>query len=308
MALNLDLPGMTAADSAPPIRLDRYLALLAVLLAIVLGLLVMSERQRQPLDPGRVEGVLPPPPDPRVTTLEAERLTLVAEQERLTATLAATEQALRDAEVEASRLARENARLTDQIETRQEADGTAQGELAQRLAAVEAERDRLADEVRSLTATRRQLEARIASLTEPPPAAPRSPSRDPAAAIAAQPSSLHEALGDLLREQRELAARDEAATTDEPPAEADAPIVGDAPSSTDTEAAAEAPVGERAPRRLITFNGAGGSVADGIAAYRAGDYAEAGRIWGALAAGGDARAQFLSARSCSRDAPPSRTS
>ena len=33
---------MTAADTAPPIQLDRYLALLAILLGLVLALLVIG--------------------------------------------------------------------------------------------------------------------------------------------------------------------------------------------------------------------------------------------------------------------------
>jgi len=309
---------MTAAEMAPPIRFDRYLALLAVLLAIVLGLLVMSERQRQPVDPLLVEGSLPPPPDPRLRTLTGERDALLAEQSRLAAALeeratalAASEAALRELEAEAGWLANEAERLDrllgDEVAERQA--------LARRLGEIAAERDRLAGEVRALTATRERLEARIAELTTArPPARPSSPTadrgasdvpgtaatagtatpppstagptleqsllarpyepRDPSATLAAQPS-LSRAVDDLIDEQRAAAA---AAASEQAESEAMAAM---------TDETTAQPTG-----RLITFNGTGSSVADGVAAYRDGDYATAARIWGALAAAGNARAQF----------------
>ncbi len=66
------------------------------------------------------------------------------------------------------------------------------------------------------------------------------------------------------------------------------------------------------PRRLTTFDEDGGSpgdtVATGVDAYNAGDFAAAEQIWGALAAAGDRRAQFYlgSLLFEGRSAPPDR--
>lgn len=271
---------MTAVDTAPPLRIDRYLALLAILMALVLGLLVIGERQRPAPGLPSVEGTLPPAGQAVVpaATAAADRETLLAEQARLAARLDQTEQALRRAEAEIERLREANRALSERLE----GEGAALDDLARRLAAVEADRDRLAAEVEGLVATRDGLETRLAELGERPSAppaiaaaeppgdveAPRAPPRDPSATIAAQPRGLQAALEDMLREQRA------------------------------GEAAIAPPDGERAdvapstPGRMITFNGAGGTVADGTQAYNEGDYATAAQIWGALAASGDARAQF----------------
>lgn len=318
---------MTAAEMAPPIRFDRYLALLAVLLAIVLGLLVMSERQRQPADPLLVEGTLPPPPDPRLRTVAAERDALIAEGERLTSTLeqreaalAASEAALEELETEARWLADENERL-DQLLGSEVAQRQA---LAQRVALIEAERDRLDREVQSLRATRERLESRIAELSSTQRGARPSPPADaaPAAGATSRPAgpsldrsalaeryepgdptdtltnqpSLSQALDALIDEQRTAAARAEILAAEESgPASGQEESESVSESESDTESVAESAADatpEQSGGRIITFNGAGGTVADGVAAYQAADYRTAARIWGALAAAGNPRAQF----------------
>ena len=98
-----------------------------------------------------------------------------------------------------------------------------------------------------------------------------APARDPSATSAAQPRGLQAALEELLPERLEQVDR---------PADRTGVDVGES-------AAAPAE-----PRRLITFNGSDGTAADGVQAYRDGDFVMAERIWGALAARGDPRAQF----------------
>ncbi len=288
---------MTAVDTAPPLRLDRYLALLAILMALVLGLLVIGERQQPAPSVPAIEGTLPPSTGARPAGVPSGAL--AAERLALANRLAATEQALRRAEAEIERLRRENQALSERLQ----GEGAALDEIARRLAAVEAERDRLTDEVAALTEARADLEAQLAGRTErpsPPPATasatdtrqqpvaaatpparaaasrPVAPARDPSATIAAQPRGLQAALEELMREQRELAARPD----DQPD-----------PGATAGDLAAD-PAEPNESSRLITFNGSGGTVADGVQAYRAGDFSTAERIWGALAASGDPRAQF----------------
>jgi TPR repeat protein len=299
---------MTAVDTAPPLRLDRYLALLAILLALVLGLLVISERQQAVSLLPAVEGALPPAASDTASPAMAgasvtggavpEREALMAEQGRLAARLAETEAALRRAEAEIERLREENRALSERLE----GEGAALDELARRLAALEAERNRLQDEVAELTASRDQLATELAgrpaggSVPATPSPAPASPTqetpsdlaevapsesgsyRDPSAALAAQPRGLQAALEEMIREQRDV---------DESPAPGES--VGESEAAVDRAVAAPA---FAEPSRLITFNGNGGTVAEGVEAYRAGDYATAERIWGALAASGDPRAQF----------------
>jgi hypothetical protein len=264
---------MTAVASSPPLRIDRYLALLAILLAMVLGLLVIGERQRSAPALPVIEGTLPLAASTTTTTLPAavapvDREALLAEQTRLAARLQETEAALGRAEAELERLREENRRLNERLEV----EGVALDELARRLAAVEADRDRLAVEVDSLLQTRDRLAARLAEGgSEAPPATAEAapPARDPSVTVAAQPRGLQSALEELAREHR----------ADAPPAAAES----SRPAPAD-------PAGT--PGRLITFNGSGGTVADGVQAYRDGDFVTAERIWGALAASGQARAQF----------------
>jgi len=272
---------MTAVDSSPPLRIDRYLALLAILLALVLGFLVIGERQRSAPPLPVIEGTLPPAAT--TTTLPAaaapvDHEALLAEQARLAARLQETEAALRRAEAEVDRLREENRLLNERLD----GEGAALDDLARRLAAVEADRDRLAAEVDTLAATRDRLEARLAEFArdEPPRAAGEDtqPARDPSAIVAARPRGLQAALEELMREQRADA-----------PAPVDAPAPAAAPPAV-AESAPPAPADP--PGRLITFNGSGGTVADGVQAYRDGDFVTAERIWGGLAASGDPRAQF----------------
>lgn len=320
---------MTAADTVPPIRLDRYLALLAILMSLVLGLLVIGERQREAAPPEPVVGALPPPPDPRLAALIAEREGLLAEQARLAAALATTEAALRRAEAEAAALALENERLRQMLGD----EGAALDDLTGRLTAAETERDRLSAEVQTMMEARQALEARIAELESaeavpelpppelatPQPANPAPPApalsttdstrlpttlspgsqaaqaetqatpEPPAAADAAsasldsQPSSLAAAVAELRRDQDAPALGDLAEPLDVPQSSSPDSI---SPDSNPAES-----IGR--PRRLTTFSSNGsGTVDEGVAAYNAGDYVNAERIWGQLAAAGDPRAAF----------------
>ena len=298
---------MTAVATTPPLRIDRYLALLALLLALVLGLLVIGERQRPAPPLPLIEGTLPPPASTSASTTTTplpaavapvDREALLAEQTRLATRLRETESALRRAEAEIERLREENRSLTERLE----GEGAALDELARRLAAVEADRDRLAAEVDTLLRTRDGLQAQLAELgrgevplstTEDVPL-----TRDPAAAVTARTPDLQAAVETLMREQRaaEVEAVDAPPTDAAPsdPAPSD-PAPSDPAPSDLAAAAAEAAAAARTvgePTRLITFNGKGGTVADGVQAYRDGDFVTAERIWGALAASGEPRAQF----------------
>ena len=149
---------MTADDTAPPIRLDRYIALLAILLAFVLGLLIISEQQRA-LDPNRIEGTVPPPEE-LLDRLARERQALLEEQTRLAEALAPTEQALRSVETEVGALAKEAARFRDLLG----AEAIQSRELAQRVAEVEADRDRLTAKIDSMIASQDALAGRLAEI------------------------------------------------------------------------------------------------------------------------------------------------
>jgi TPR repeat protein len=238
---------MIANDSAPPIRLDRYIALLAVLLAFVLGLLIISEQQRA-ADPNRVEGTVPP-----VETLldhfERERLALLAEQARVAEALAPTERALRSVESEVGELAKEAELFRDML-----GDEAAQSlELAQRIAVVEADRNRLLAKVEDLTTSQQTLASRLAEIE----------------AKIASPSA-----GDQSGQQSAATASNDQQATSEVPA----------PPDSGSEALQSG--------RMVTFDQGATTTADGVEAYRAGDYALAERIWRSLALQGDARAQF----------------
>ncbi len=160
---------MTANDAVPPIRLDRYLALLALLLASVLGFVVLGERQKAALRPVPVTGPLPPP-DARLAHLAGERDRLLVEQARLTAGLATARQALATAEADVERLEKQVAGLERDLTTEAEARTA----LERQLAEMAAERDRLAVEVRSITRIRERLAAELAALmaSQAPPSAP----------------------------------------------------------------------------------------------------------------------------------------
>jgi hypothetical protein len=320
---------MTVVDAAPPIRLDRYLALLAILLALVLGLLIIGEREKQPPGSPAVVGTLPPPPDPRLTTLLAERSGLLGEHARLAEALAEAEAALGRAEAEADALAHENERLRQRLGD----EGVALNELATRLAAAEAERDRLGAEVRALNRTRTALEARIAELeampaANAPPQAPKPSTAHstslfadpfPEAAAIGQPTAIAAALAELRRDQGPsgpalLAPSPDAAASGAIVDPAPAPLASPppAPPETVTSSASRAPEASGPPRRLITFGNGNGrtidgrSAADGVEAYNAGYFAAAEQLWGRLAAGGDRRAQFYfgSILFEGRNAPP----
>jgi TPR repeat protein len=304
---------MTAAETAPPIRLDRYLALLAILLGLVLALLVIGEREKPPAPPPAVVGTLPPPPDPRVALIAAEREALLAERARLTAALEASEAALARAQAEAVSLALENERLRQLAGD----EGAALGEIERRLTAAETERDRLRDEVTALTRTRQQQEARLAELqgelgaaraaladargAAAIPSLPTTPSTSFSTAPSTAPPTADDVpagtsgaapdvpIGEPGREP-------DTATPALPEAAAEAPVVDAAELAGPPAAGSLPPEAGGLPQRLTTFEGQGdgdgGTVEDGVEAYRVEDYARAERIWGALAAAGDRRAQF----------------
>jgi TPR repeat protein len=266
---------MTANDAVPPIRLDRYLALLALLLAIVLAFVVLGERQKAAIRPTPVTGALPPPPDPRLAALAGERDRLLTEQARLADGLATAEHALAAAEADIERLKAQ----VDKLERDLSAEVEARAVLERRLAEVAAERDRLATEVQALTRIRESLEAELAALaaaTPIPPAPPSAARQEPPAAPAPEPT----------------------------PAPAPAPAVADLLPGPDIAPEAPGPAvhgpippaGESAtgdrPGRLVILDGRRTGVADGIKAYQAGEYDAAARIWGKAAAEGEARAQF----------------
>lgn len=261
---------MTANGTVPAIRLDRYLALLALLLLIVLGFVVVDERQKAAMPAPSVTGALPPPPDARLADLSRERDELVTDAARLATGLEEARKALAATEAEIAELNQKVAQLTSDLATETEARTA----LEQRLTTVEAERDRLSAEVRSLDRSKRKLEAEIEALlaTPPPAAGPEEP------AGTAEPSTPVE--------------------TAEPAASAPAPAAPETPEGAPEEEdkAAEAKSGAAAtsgqPRRLTFFDDKGASVADGVRAYRFGEYAKAASIWRPLAEKGDARAQF----------------
>ncbi len=286
---------MTADDTAPPIRLDRYIALLAILLAFVLGLLIISEQQRA-LDPNRIEGTVPPPEE-LLDRLARERQALLEEQTRLAEALAPTEQALRSVETEVGALAKEAARFRDLLG----AEAIQSRELAQRVAEVEADRDRLTAKIDSMIASQDALAGRLAEIQSreapapgieslPEPAAGGDQSIEPEAS--AHPEDDQSSLPELL----EAPAGDLADL-----------LLHDSTHGTATSSTAEssatsatggsdghivAPSSERQPGRMITFDGGRQTAADGVEAYRAGEYQLAGRIWRSLAMSGDMRAQF----------------
>lgn len=264
---------MNAADTVSPIRPDRYLALLAVLLAIVLGLLVLSERQRLVMQAGIATGELPPLPDPRFAAIAAERDALLVQRDRLAQALATAERELLAAETRAQELALENRRLGERLDSATQKAT----ELAQELVTAQAEYDRLADEASTLMTQQRRLEARLAVL---------SAMAEPTAAPEPEQPEQPEPEADLLQ-----------LVTPEQDGDAERwrQVDGNGsypPQQAPEQAPATDVSTDQPPRRLITFDGHGGRVADGVAAYREGDYAAAARIWGALAASGNPRAQF----------------
>ena len=286
---------MTADDTAPPIRLDRYIALLAILLAFVLGLLIISEQQRA-VDPNRIEGRVPPPEE-LLDRLARERQALLEEQTRLAEALAPTEQALRSVESEVGALAKEAARLHDLLG----AEASQSRELAERVAAVEADRDRLAAQVDRMMASQNALTARLAEIeARAAPEPDAEPLPEPAAGgddetIEPEPAVLPEADQSLLPELLEAPASDVAGSLlllDRAPDTASGLPMGVDAGGPD--AAATAPLSGRQSGRMITFDvdGERHTAASGVEAYRAGDYQKAGRIWRSLAMSGDMRAQF----------------
>jgi TPR repeat protein len=292
-----DADSMTADDTAPPIRLDRYIALLAILLAFVLGLLIISEQQRA-LDPNRIEGTVPPPEE-LLDRLARERQALLEEQTRLAEALAPTEQALRSVESEVGALAKEAARLHDLLG----AEAMQSRELAQRVAAVEADRDRLSAKVDSMMASQEALAARLAEIeARAAPAPDTEPLPEPAAGggevIEPEPTVLPDDDQSLLPELLQAPASDvagpllrgqAAGTGTISAAESSAMSVADGGGP---DASAADPPSGRQTGRMITFEGERQTAADGVEAYRAGEYQQAGRIWRSLAMNGDMRAQF----------------
>jgi hypothetical protein len=232
--------------------LDRAVAPLAILLALVLGLLVIVERQRV-ADPHRVEGTLPPIETAQDRRLR-EREALLAEQARLAEALAPTQEALRSIESEVGYLAKEAAQVRDRLD----AEARQSGALAERLAGVVGDRDRLAAAVERLLASQEALAARLTAIET------------------ANAAAAGEAPGD-----------DQMLPSSEP-----ADGVGDAVG---TPQAATGGVGGEAgggAGRFVTFGNGPHTAADGVGAYRAGDYQLAARIWRPLAADGDRRSQF----------------
>ncbi len=264
---------MTANGTVPAIRLDRYLALLALLLLIVLGFVVVDERQKAAMPSPSVTGALPPPPDARLADLSRERDELVTDAARLATGLEEARKALATTEAEIAQLNEKVAQLASNLATETEARTA----LERRLATVEAERDRLSAEVRSLDQSKKELEAEIeALLATPPPAA--GDEEPPGTTEPSAPAG--------------MAGPVEAAPT---PAEAETSESGleeqEGAAGSSTEPVAP-PAKTSRPRRLTFFDDKGTSVADGVRAYRFGEYAKASSIWRPLAEKGDARAQF----------------
>ena len=281
---------MTADDTAPPIRLDRYIALLAILLAFVLGLLIISEQQRA-LDPNLIEGTLPPPEE-LLARLSRERQALLDEQMRLAEALAPTEQALRSVESEVGALAKEAARLHELLG----AEASQSRELAQRVTAVEADRDRLSAKVNSMMATQDALTARLAEIeSRAAPASDVEPPPQPAAggepSIEPEPSERPDDDQSLLPELLEAPAGNLAGLL-RYDLDQDTDQRSSAGANVGPDDSAGAPSSGRQSGRMITFNDERRTAADGVEAYRAGDYQQAGRIWRSLAMTGDMRAQF----------------
>lgn len=263
---------MAVNGTMPSIRLDRYLALLALLLAIVLGFIVVGERHQAALPPTAVIGALPPPPDARLEVLGRQRDELVANAARLAAGLEEARQSLAATEAEIGQLNQKVEQLASDLATESEARAV----IERRLAAVEAERDRLGAQVRSLGESKKRLEAELEVLAAAPePAAAPVPLAipEPPAAIEQPPASPGRSLPPETLVAPEPPVTP--ATTSEPKAEAEPPATGGSQ-----------------PRRLTIFRKGEASALDGAAAYRAGEYAQAARIWSGLAAEGDARAQF----------------
>ena len=244
-----------ATDAATPRSgLDRAVAPLAILLALVLGLLVIVERQRV-ADPHRVEGTLPPLETAQGRRLP-EREALLAEQARLAEALTPTQEALRSIESEVGYLAKEAAQVRDRLD----AEARHSGALAERLAGVVGDRDRLAAAVERLLASQEALAARLTAIESANAAAaggapsddgvPSSESADGAGGAAGTPQAATGGLG------------------------------------------GEAGGGAAEAGRFITFGNGPNTVPQGVEAYRAGDYQLAARIWGSLAADGDRRGQF----------------
>lgn len=277
---------MTADDTAPPIRLDRYIALLAILLAFVLGLLIISEQQRA-LDANLIEGTLPPPEE-LIDRLARERQALLDEQIRLAEALEPTEQALRSVESEVGALFKEAERFRDLLG----AEAVQFRELAQRVAVVEADRDRLAAKVDSMMASQDALAARLAEIeSRAAPASDVEPPPEPAAGGEPEPSERPDDDRSLLPELLVAPAGDLAGL-----------LLHGSDQNTDQRSSASAAVGPDDPAggpssgrqsgRMITFDDERLTAADGVEAYRAGEYQQAGRIWRPLAMTGDMRAQF----------------
>ena len=230
--------------------LDRAVAPLAILLALVLGLLVIVERQRE-ADPHRVEGALPPLETAQDRRLQ-EREALLAEQARLSQALAPTHEALRSIESEVGYLAKEAANFRDRLDS----EARQSGALAERLAGVAGDRDRLAAAVDRLLASQEALAARLTAIETANAAAPGDdgvPSSESAEDVGGAAGTPQAATGGLGGEAGGRAAE---------------------------------------AGRFITFGNGPNTVPQGVQAYRAGDYQLAARIWRSLAADGDMRGQF----------------
>jgi hypothetical protein len=173
------------------------------------------------------------------------------------------------------------------LNERLEGEGAALEELARRLAEVEADRDRLAAEVDGLLQTRDQLEARLGELGDGEPRAAIeevSPAAEPPIDAADRPRALRGSLQDPMREQ----GTDDGEPAGARPADTEASPNGTATAGAPAAASADPPEASW----MIRFNSTDGTVADGVQAYRDGDFVTAARIWEALAASGDSRAQF----------------